>query len=87
MLRPRHVMLLVLVLGGCVPMAPPYYLVAPSDPTVPVPDPAYGRVLRGVKDYRVVEPRDWREQNREVGPADNTQDRGQDSGAATRRGR
>jgi hypothetical protein len=74
-------------LAACVPTAPPYWLVAPADPTLRVRDPVYSGVTAGVKDYRVVEPKDWREQNRQVAPADDTQDRGQDSAAGARRGR
>lgn len=75
------------LLGACVPTTPPYYLVAPADPGIRVRGPTYSTVTAGVKDYRVVEPKDWREQNRQVGPADTTQDRGQDSAAGARRGR
>ena len=73
-------------LSACVP-ATPHYLVAPSDPNVPGPGPRYATVTAGVRDYRPVGPRDWREQNRAVAPADTTQDRGQDAAAGARRGR
>jgi hypothetical protein len=78
---------LALGVGGCVPSSPSPWLVQPADPDIPVRSPRYATVTGGVKDYRVVEPKDWRELNRQVGPADDTQDRGQDSAAGARRGR
>jgi len=58
----------VLPLAGCIPAAVPAGLVLPSDPGVPVPPPRYAKVTRGVKDFGVVEPKDWRELNRQVAP-------------------
>ncbi|GJE02962.1 hypothetical protein [Methylobacterium isbiliense] len=79
--------LATLALGGCVSITPPAWLVAPADPTVPVRDPVYSTVTAGVKDFRVVEPKDWREQNRGVGPADGAGDHGNDSTSRARRAR
>ena len=57
----------LLTLSACV-ATPPYYLVAPADPYIPVRPPAYAAVTAGVKNYEVTGPRDWRELNREVAP-------------------
>lgn len=57
-----------LLLGACVPAAPPAWLVQPANPAVPLRDPRYATVTAGVKDYRVVDPKDWRDLNRDVGP-------------------
>lgn len=54
-------------LGACVP-ATPYYLVAPSDPSIPGRGARYATVIAGVKTYAPVGPKDWREMNREVAP-------------------
>ena len=72
--------------AGCMPVTP-HYLVAASDPAIRGRGARYATVTAGVKDYRPVGPRDWRALNREVGPADDRQDRGQDSAAGARRGR
>ncbi|MEE7492097.1 hypothetical protein [Methylobacterium oryzae] len=58
----------VLPLAGCMPAAVPVGLVLPSEPHVPVPPPRYAKVTAGVQDFRVVEPKDWRELNRQVAP-------------------
>ncbi|MDE4915896.1 hypothetical protein PQI07_35520 [Methylobacterium sp. 092160098-2] len=58
----------VLPLAGCMPAAVPAGLILPSDPDVPVRTPRYGKVTRGVKDFGVVEPKDWRDLNRQVAP-------------------
>lgn len=75
-----------LALGACVPIAPPAYLVAPADPGVRVRDPVYAPVTAGVKDYRVVEPKDWRELNREATP-EAGEGQGMDSTSGARRAR
>ena len=85
--RSSALVLVALALGACVPTAPPAWLVAPLDPTIPVRDPVYTPVTAGVKSYEVTDPKDWLEQNRQVGPADRTEDRGNDAAAAARRGR
>jgi hypothetical protein len=54
-------------LSACMP-ATPHYLIAASDPSIAGRGPRYATVTSGVKDYRPVEPRDWRELNREVSP-------------------
>jgi hypothetical protein len=72
---------LALGLGACAPSTP-NYLVAASDPAVPGRGPRYATVTAGVRDYKPVGPRDWRELNREVAPQ-----AGQPSADAARRGR
>jgi hypothetical protein len=78
----------VLALAGtacaCVPTAP-YHLVAPVDPRIGTRTPRYVAVTAGVQNYDIVEPLDWREQNRRVAPGANPE-RG-DSDDAARRGR
>lgn len=54
-------------LAGCAP-TPPFWLVAPADPHTQLRSPRYAPVVAGVKDYRVVDPKDWRELNKEVTP-------------------
>jgi hypothetical protein len=51
-----------------VPTAPPAWLVQPTDPRIPGKPLAYSGVTSGVKRFGVVEPKDWRELNRSVGP-------------------
>ena len=87
MLKLLAIIGLGLSVAACVATSPPRYLVAPADPTVVVRDPVYRPVTAGVKEYRVVDPLDWREQNRRVAPADNTGDTGTDSAAGARRAR
>lgn len=65
--------------------AGPSFLEAPANPYVGGRSPSYSSVTRGVKNYDVTDPKDWIEQNRQVAPADGTEDRG--SAAAARRGR
>ena len=72
---------LALGVGACTPTTP-HYLVAASDPSIPGRGPRYATVTAGVKDYRPVGPRDWRELNREVAPQP-----GQPSAESARRGR
>lgn len=67
-------------LGACVP-ATPYYLVAPSDPSIPGRGARYATVTAGVKNYAPVGPKDWREMNREVAPQNSSH------GAGARHGR
>ncbi len=43
-------------------------LVLPSEPDIPVRPPRYAKVTQGVKDFGVVDPKDWRELNRQVAP-------------------
>lgn len=59
-----------LALAACVPATPPY-LSAPADPAVSVRDPAPVAATSGVRTYQVVEPKDWIEMNRAVGPKGN----------------
>lgn len=56
------------LLAACVPTAPPQWLVQPADPHVGVAPLRYVSVTSGVKRFDVVEPKDWRELNRAVGP-------------------
>jgi len=72
---------LALAIGACVP-ATPHYLVAASDPSIPGRGPRYATVTGGVKEYRPVDPQDWRELNRAVAPQP-----GQPSAESARRGR
>jgi hypothetical protein len=74
-----------LLLGACIPAAPPTYLSAPADPTVGGRSPKYSSVTAGVRNYGVVEPLDWRELNRRVAPGTNPQESGADD--AFRHGR
>ena len=74
-----------LALSACVTNTSPTY-VAAADPTKQLQDPGYTSVTAGVKDFQVTGPKDWIEQNREVGP-EGTRDRGTDSAARARRGR
>jgi hypothetical protein len=74
-----------LVVGACVPAAPSS-LTAAADPAMDIRRPRYSTVTAGVRDYRPVGPRDWRELNREVTP-EGGGDRGEDSAARARRGR
>ncbi|WP_245436221.1 hypothetical protein [Methylobacterium sp. V23] len=46
----------------------PVGLVLPSDPNLTVPPPHYAKATQGVKDFGVVETKDWRELNRQVNP-------------------
>ena len=63
------------------------HLTAPADPKVRVKDPGYADVTAGVKNFEVTGPKDWIEQNRQVGPQSGTGDVGQSSTAAARRSR
>jgi hypothetical protein len=72
---------LALGLGACVP-ATPHYLIAACDPPMLGRGPHYAPVTAGVRDFKPVGPRDWRELNREVSP-----EPGQPSADAARRGR
>jgi hypothetical protein len=85
MLKSISLATLALGLGACVPSAPPQYLAAPADPSVPGRPPAYTPVMAGMRNYDVVEPKDWRELNRSVGPQ--TAPEPGDSDDAARRGR
>lgn len=44
------------------------WLLQPADPTLGLRAPRYSNVTAGVKRFGVVEPKDWRELNRAVGP-------------------
>jgi predicted phosphoadenosine phosphosulfate sulfurtransferase len=57
-----------LTLAACMPAPPQAYLAAPADPSIRVRDPVAVSVTSGVQAYRVVDPKDWRELNRAVGP-------------------
>ena len=91
MIKVAAILMIGLGLGACVPTAPPYHLVAPADPYVGVRGPAYSAVTGGVKRYQVVDPKDWRELNREVTPqagqGGGHEGHGTDSAAAARRSR
>ena len=88
MIKVVSMFMLGLSLGACVPMAPPYHLVAPADPKVNVRGPAYSGVTGGVKRYDVVDPKDWRERNREVTPrAGEGEGQGTGGSAGAKRGR
>lgn len=54
-------------LPACVPTTPSH-LVAPADPIQPVRALRYATVGAGIRSYRPVDPKDWRELNRSVGP-------------------
>ncbi len=56
------------LLAGCVPAPAPSWLVQPADPQLGTRSPGYASVTSGVKRFGVVEPKDWRELNRAVGP-------------------
>ncbi len=75
---------LALPLGACVPSAPSY-LLSPADPSVGTQPARYTAVTRDVRAYNVVEPLDWREQNRRVAP--DASPALNDSNDAARRGR
>ena len=76
------------VLGACVPTVP-YHVVAPADPSIRGPRPAYSTVTAGVKTFEVTGPKDWRELNREVTPGagEGAENRGVDTTVRARRGR
>lgn len=57
-----------LPLAGCVPTAAPDWLVQPADARRHARPPRYTTVTSGVKAFDVVDPKDWRELNRRVGP-------------------
>jgi hypothetical protein len=57
-----------LPLAACVPTTPPDWLARPADPAVGVRAPRYSAVTAGVQRYDVVDPKDWRELNRQVTP-------------------
>jgi hypothetical protein len=71
-------------LGACVPTTPSY-LTAPADPAVRGRGPGYASVTEGVRNYDVVEPLDWREQNRRVAPGAGADPERDDSDDAARR--
>ena len=60
--------LIGLLVAACVPAAPPAWLVQPADPHLGDRSPRYVGVTAGVSKFTVVEPKDWRELNRAVGP-------------------
>jgi len=57
-----------LPLAACVPTDPPRWLVQAADPAIRVRAPRYSAVTAGVQRYDVVDPKDWRELNRQVTP-------------------
>jgi hypothetical protein len=73
------------MVGACMPAAAPS-LTAAADPTIDIRQLRYSTVTAGVRDYRPVGPRDWRELNREVAP-EGARERGDESAARARRGR
>ena len=71
-----------MVLGGCsLPTAS--LLDSPANSAIGLRSPSYTPVASGVKSYAVVEPKDWIEQNRQVGP----QGSGDNAAESARRGR
>jgi hypothetical protein len=56
-----------LALGACSATIPDY-LARPADPNARVPAVGYRSVTAGAASFRPVEPKDWRELNRQVGP-------------------
>jgi len=81
-------MLSIITLGvavsACVPTTPSY-LTAPANPRIGARSPGYASVTAGIRNYDVVEPLDWREQNRRVAPGAGPESG--DSNDAARRGR
>lgn len=57
-----------LPLAACTPTAAPEWLVQPADRATRVRAPRYSAVTAGVQRYDVVDPKDWRELNRQVTP-------------------
>lgn len=57
-----------LALGACTVSAVPDHLARPADPNARVPAIGYRSVTAGAATFRPVEPKDWRELNRQVGP-------------------
>ena len=57
-----------LSLGACSVAPVPIHLALPADPSARVPAVAYQSVTAGVTSMRPVEPTNWRELNRRVGP-------------------
>lgn len=57
-----------LALGACTVSAVPDHLARPADPNAGGPTAAYRSVTAGAANFRPVEPKDWRELNRRVGP-------------------
>lgn len=55
-------------LGACSLASVPEHLAKPSDPNIRVPTTDYRSVTAGAAMLRPVEPKDWRELNRRVGP-------------------
>ena len=60
--------LIGLALGACSLASDPDYLARPADPNIKVPATGYRSVTAGAATLRPVEPKDWRELNRRVGP-------------------
>ncbi|MBM1171567.1 hypothetical protein [Microvirga arabica] len=85
MIKLTYLAALGLGLAACVPTQHPSYLVSAADPAVGTRLPAYSSVTADIRGYDVVEPLDWRELNRRVGPQSDPE-RG-DSDDAARRGR
>lgn len=68
--------------SACAPAALPPALTAPANPHLQTRAPRYAPVTADVKRFDVVEPKDWRELNRAVGPRS-----GQPSTEGAERGR
>jgi hypothetical protein len=83
-MKSLSLLILALPLGACLP-ATPSYLTVSADPSADIRPVRYTTVTAGVRVYDVVEPLDWRELNRRVGPGRDPE-RG-DSNDAARRGR
>lgn len=66
-LAPRA-LALVLLSSSVTLAAEATWLLQPADPTLGLRAPRYSDVTAGVKRFGVVEPKDWRELNRAVGP-------------------
>lgn len=70
-----------LAAAGCVPASASEWLLAPADPRRGGRDARYSDVMRGVKRFGVVEPKDWRALNRAVGPQGGSSMPGMDMGS------
>lgn len=66
--RPLLLTMLGLALGACSVAPVPTHLARPADPDARVPAARYQSVTSGIASLRPVEPKDWRELNRSVGP-------------------
>lgn len=63
-----------LLLAGSASAQTASFLSAPADPNQPTRPLRYRPVTAGIKKFDVVEPKDWRELNRAVGPKSGSSD-------------